>query len=89
MLYIIIGYLTVINLVTFISFGLDKTSAQNHWRRTPEKVLWFLSLIGGSAGALLGMKLFRHKTKKLSFQLMMGLILVIQTGVLLLITNTW
>ncbi|MFH1947064.1 MAG: DUF1294 domain-containing protein [Candidatus Magasanikbacteria bacterium] len=33
-----------------------------------EKMLWILSAIGGSIGALLAMNFFRHKTKKLSFQ---------------------
>lgn len=79
---IIIIYLIIINIVTFFYFGLDKTRSELSKRRIPEKMLWFLSAIGGSAGALLGMKFFRHKTKKMSFQAGIAVILAIQILIL-------
>ena len=53
---------------TFIAYKLDKTAAKRSHRRTPEKTLHLLALIGGWPGAIIGQKLFRHKSKKLSFQ---------------------
>lgn len=74
----LIIYLVAINIVTFFVFGIDKSKAYKNRRRTPEKTLWVLSLLGGSLGALAGMKLFRHKTRKLSFQAVLAIILAVQ-----------
>lgn len=75
---IILIYLVIINLITFFYFGIDKMRSIRNERRISERMLWFLSLIGGSAGALLGMNYFRHKTKKLSFQAGFAVILALQ-----------
>ncbi len=76
---ILTTYLLVINIITFFYFGWDKMRSQIYnARRVNEKTLWILSLVGGSIGALIGMKFFRHKTKKLSFQAGIAVILVIQ-----------
>ncbi len=53
---------------TLIAYRLDKMAAKLSHRRTPEKTLHLLALIGGWPGAIIGQKLFRHKSKKLSFQ---------------------
>lgn len=79
---IIIIYLIIINIINFFYFGLDKTRSELSKRRIPEKMLWFLSAIGGSVGALIGMKFFRHKTKKISFQAGIAVILAIQILIL-------
>jgi uncharacterized membrane protein YsdA (DUF1294 family) len=79
---IIIIYFTAINIITFITFGIDKGKAINHNRRVSEKTLWIMSLVGGSLGALFAMKIFRHKTKKLSFQAMLAVILLLQIFVI-------
>ncbi|OGH86076.1 MAG: hypothetical protein A2493_02960 [Candidatus Magasanikbacteria bacterium RIFOXYC12_FULL_33_11] len=84
-LQIIIIYLAIINFLTFITFGLDKSKSINNSRRISEKTLWIMSLIGGSLGALLAMKMFRHKTKKLSFQAMMAVIMMMQIFIIYLI----
>lgn len=74
-----IVYILIINIVTFFFFGFDKLQSTIEGRqRVSEFRLWFLSFIGGSIGALLGMKFFRHKTKKLSFQAGIALILAVQ-----------
>jgi uncharacterized membrane protein YsdA (DUF1294 family) len=84
---IVIVYLACINIVTFFWFGLDKLQAQIQSRRTPEKVLWFLSLVGGSLGALAAMKFFRHKTKKGSFQTIFLLIFCVQVAVVFFVLS--
>ena len=76
--FIIIVYLLIINLVTFFIFALDKLKSTGTGRRISEKMLWFLALIGGSVGALLSMHFFRHKTKKLSFQAVLAVIIFLQ-----------
>jgi uncharacterized membrane protein YsdA (DUF1294 family) len=77
--FAVLTYLTIINLVTFFIYGLDKAKAGRAGaRRVSEKALLILALIGGSLGALLGMKVFRHKTKKISFQAIFAVILAVQ-----------
>ncbi|PRA71202.1 hypothetical protein CQ065_04160 [Pseudomonas sp. MYb187] len=57
------------SLVTFALYWRDKQQARNQAWRTPEKVLHASELCGGWPGALLAQQRFRHKTRKLSFQL--------------------
>ncbi|MBQ8131745.1 MAG: DUF1294 domain-containing protein [Bacilli bacterium] len=73
-----IEYLITINLISFITYGLDKYFAIKQKQRVPEKVLILLSIVGGSIGSLLGMILFHHKTKKIKFITLNPIILVIQ-----------
>lgn len=58
-------------------------------RRISEKTLWLLALLGGSLGTLLGMHWFRHKTKKISFQAILAMILALQVWVVYWIIHTW
>ena len=76
--WIVVVYLILINIVTFITFGIDKSRARNHAWRTPEKRLFFLAIIGGSVGAIAGMYFFRHKTRHWYFVIGMPLILILQ-----------
>jgi len=57
-------YLITINIITFLVYGLDKKLAKEHRRRISEKSLLSLGIIGGALGGLIGMEVFRHKTKK-------------------------
>lgn len=83
---IFIIYLSLINVITFFVFGVDKgKAAKNKWR-IPEKVLFLLSIIGGSAGAILGMYTFRHKTKKPAFKFGIPAILAVQVVVMFIYT---
>jgi uncharacterized membrane protein YsdA (DUF1294 family) len=59
---------SVINIITFFVYGLDKLKAVNHWWRIPEWVLLGLAAAGGAFGAYLGMLVFRHKTLKPLFR---------------------
>ncbi len=57
------------SLITFVSYGLDKSAARaNRWR-TQESTLHLFELMGGWPGALIAQGSFRHKTRKLSFQI--------------------
>ncbi len=71
-------YLIGINLLTFAIFGIDKWKARKRKWRIPEDTLIWLSIVGGSVGALLGMYLFRHKTQKRKFNLGIPAILIAQ-----------
>lgn len=80
---LLIGYFGFINLLTFFVFGFDKWMARGgHWRTT-ERMLWLLAFLGGSPAALFGMQFFRHKTQKVSFQLILAFIIILQVGLLL------
>ena len=58
----IIGwYLVIVNVLAILFFGWDKLCAKKDRWRVPELRLMLLALIGGSVGALLAMKMFRHK----------------------------
>ncbi len=74
-------YIPVINILTFLVFGFDKWMARGNSRRTPEKVLLGMMLIGGIVGGVLGMSFFRHKTRKSSFQLWVSLIGLLYVGI--------
>ena len=56
-------YLIGINVLAFLLYGIDKAKAKRGAWRIAEKVLLGIGILGGSLGALAGMKLFRHKTK--------------------------
>lgn len=72
-------YLAAINLLAFFAYGGDKLRAKvKGARRAPEKVLFALALLGGSGGALLGMQIFRHKTRHWYFRCGIPAILLIQ-----------
>ena len=60
---VLLVWLAVINLLTFLVYGADKRRARRDKGRVPEKTLFLLPLLGGSIGALLGMRVFHHKTK--------------------------
>ena len=73
--------------VTFILYGLDKSAAKREVQRTPESRLQFCALLGGWPGALLAQQLFRHKSSKLSFQLIFWFTVMLNCGVLWLVVS--
>ena len=74
----LLWYLAAVNLVAFTVYGVDKAKARRGAWRIPEKTLFLLPLLGGSVGALLGMLVFRHKTKHWYFVWGLPLILLAQ-----------
>ena len=93
-------YLIVINIVTFLVYGIDKwrstsgrllptgrkKAKQGSWRIS-EATLLILAVIGGSIGALLGMKIWHHKTMHKKFKYGLPLILLAQIALIYFICN--
>ena len=77
-IHVYLCYILIINLIAFLLFGIDKYKAKNGLWRIPEKVLFLFAILGGSVGALIGMEVFRHKTKHLLFWLGLPVILCLQ-----------
>ena len=75
---LLIIYLVFIYLCGFFIMIIDKSRAVHKEWRIPEKTLIGISVIGGSIGMLLGMNVFRHKTKHLKFTIGVPLILIMQ-----------
>ena len=71
-------YLVLVNAVGFLLMLIDKIKAKAGAWRIPEATLLTLAALGGSAGCLAGMYLFRHKTKHLKFTLGVPAILIAQ-----------
>lgn len=69
------------NLIVFFLYGLDKRKAIRNQRRIPEKSLISAAFLMGGAGALLGMRVFRHKTKHRNFLVLIPLALMLNLGV--------
>lgn len=68
----------LVNLAGFAIMGIDKKKAKKNEYRIPEKTLFMWAIVGGSIGSIIGMYFFRHKTRHLSFQIGMPLILLVQ-----------
>lgn len=72
----------VMSLLALITYAIDKAAAVKGRRRVPENRLHLFELLGGWPGALIGQQLFRHKTRKKSFQLCFWLCVILNVGVL-------
>lgn len=70
-------YLLIINALSFLLMLTDKRKAVKKARRIPEATLLGIAAIGGSLGAVVGMRLFHHKTRHLKFSLGLPLLLVL------------
>lgn len=78
MIKMILAYLLVINLITFVMYGIDKYKAKkSKWRISEATLLW-LAAFGGSVGAWIGMKVWHHKTLHKKFKYGVPAILVLQ-----------
>ena len=78
---ILVWYLAVINFPTWAAYGLDKGRAKSGKWRIPERTLLLLALAGGSLGALAGMIMFRHKTRKPKFYISVPVMFVAHCGI--------
>ena len=82
-------YLIAINVITFFLYGIDKMKAQRSKWRIPEAVLLGLAVIGGTIGALFGMRVWNHKTKHKIFKYGLPLLLLIQILLLYFLSSKW
>ena len=69
--------LAAVNLLAFVLYGVDKLKAKKGAWRIPEATLLLVAFLGGSLGALLGMEIFRHKTKHAKFRILVPLFLIL------------
>ena len=75
-------YLVIMNITAFAVYGADKQKAKKGKWRISENTLLLLAVLGGSIGAIGGMKLFHHKTKKATFSVGLPVILILQVALL-------
>jgi uncharacterized membrane protein YsdA (DUF1294 family) len=80
-LVLLSGY-GLLSLITFCFYGVDKSAARRGRQRVRESTLHVLSLMGGWPGAILGQKIFHHKTKKLRFIVIFWLMMIVNIVVL-------
>ena len=67
----------VVSVIAFLMYWSDKRKAQTEGRRTPENILHAVELAGGWPGALIAQQVFRHKTRKLSYQVLFWVIVLL------------
>lgn len=80
-----IPVLLFMNVIAFIFFGIDKFKAQHDQWRIPEAALFACAILGGALGAIMGMVVFRHKTRKDYFRYGLFCILFLQLIIILVI----
>ena len=83
----ILFHFPLINLFTFGAYGRDKKLAQRGEWRIPEIHLHTLELLGGTIGAIVGQKFFRHKYKKRSYMVTFFATIIIQLGLIVYILH--
>lgn len=84
----LLGWVLLSSLIAFVAHGRDKRAARLGRRRTPERTLHLLELIGGWPGALLAMTIFHHKTRKASYFLVTALIVLVWIVVGMLVARS-
>ena len=67
-----------LNISTFFLFGYDKGAAKSNSLRVPESVIVILAVLGGTPAVLLGILVFRHKTRDATFLPMFLAVFVVQ-----------
>jgi uncharacterized membrane protein YsdA (DUF1294 family)/cold shock CspA family protein len=75
------------SILCFFAYGADKRAAEKGTWRTPEASLLLLGLVGGWPGAIVGMHVFRHKTRKASFRGMFWATVVVNVVALVFLTS--
>jgi len=80
-------YLMIINILSFILFGIDKGKAKRKEWRISEASLLGVSILGGAIGSLIGMVIFKHKLSKKPFYIGIPLIIVITQIIELIFFN--
>ncbi len=79
------AYMLAINVVGFFSMYLDKRKARKKLWRIPEATLFLIAIIGGSIGSLIGMHVFRHKTRHWYFVFGIPFILFLQVAAVIVL----
>jgi hypothetical protein len=87
-LHVVLAYFITVNVLGLVLFGIDKWKAKHDKWRISEATLLSLTVIGGSIGAWVGMKVWHHKTMHKKFKYGIPLVMVLQFA-LLLFTLYW
>jgi len=82
----VLAYMSIISIVLLILMGMDKSRAKKHEWRIAERTLFTLAIVGWAVGGVLGMYLFRHKTRHNSFAFGFPLLAAIQ---IFIIVQLW
>ncbi|KGR73663.1 DUF1294 domain-containing protein [Ureibacillus manganicus] len=67
MWYALLAFILVESIILFVLMGMDKSRAKKHEWRISEKTLFTIAIFGGACGGVLGMYIYKHKTKHNSF----------------------
>lgn len=76
----VVGIYAVASAIAFLLYAKDKNAAKRNRWRTPEQTLHTISLLGGWPGALLGQRVFHHKTTKQPFQFFFWITVLANVG---------
>ena len=76
-------YVLILNFVTMLVYGIDKFKAKKGKWRISESTLLLLAVLGGSIGAWLGMRVWRHKTQHKKFKYGIPVIFILQVALCL------
>lgn len=82
------AYISV-SVIAFVVYGIDKAAARRGGWRTPESTLHLLAAAGGWPGALAAQNLLRHKTRKLSFQILFWGTVLLNAAALAWLLSRW
>lgn len=85
--YILAIYFIAVNITAFAMMGVDKKKAVRHEWRIPEARLFGSALLGGGMGAVIGMYVFRHKTRHWYFVVGMPLIIILNFAIIYLLVK--
>jgi len=78
---LLLHVIIALNASTFIVYGYDKACAIIKARRVPERVLQFFAFAGGPIGAIAAMQIFRHKTRKVGFQFVLAVLILLELAI--------
>lgn len=79
-LLILLSVDLITSLILFILYWIDKRKAEKGKSRIAERTLFLFALLGGWPGGFVGSRVFRHKTKKVSFRVLFMLIVLFNSG---------
>ena len=84
---IILAIYVAVSLLTFLAYRADKRAAELGTWRTPEASLLLLGVVGGWPGAIVAMRMFHHKTKKLRFRVLFWISVAMNVIALVVVTS--
>ena len=78
----LVAFMAIVSIVLLVMMGMDKSKAKKHEWRIAERTLFTLAIAGGAVGGVLGMYLFRHKTRHNSFAFGFPLLAAVQVFII-------